>query len=86
MTEEQFNDALANPADRSLCWFEPWRGADSEGDDVDVHVEMRASVRGCINLQRRAILTTDCNGDVPDDRLLSDFIAVHWASLVEEPK
>lgn len=86
MTEEQFNLLLEDRYRQHLSWVEPWCGTASDGDSVDVCVGMRATAAGCINLQRRAVQSTGFKDAISDDQLLSDFIAVHWASLVEDGK
>ena len=86
MTEKQFNLLLEDRYRQQLCWVEPWVGTASDGYGVDVCVEMRATAAGCINLQRRAVQSTGFKDSISDDQLLSDFIAIHGASLVEDGK
>ena len=62
-------------------WFEPWQACGPDGNRVDAHITLRASVHDCINLQR------ECDrqkGEVATDdaERLKDFISVHWASVV----
>lgn len=65
-----------------LEWVEPWPACGPEGNAVDAHVRLKATVHDCINLQRAADKqagrpTTDDD----DERRLGDFIAVHWATV-----
>ena len=85
ITDGKFQEILAAPDKFTLCWFEPWPGFTRGSDPVDVGVELRATAAGCINLQLRATPAHYYHDIGTDGDLLSSFIAVHWASLVEEP-
>lgn len=75
---------LENRHTTYLKWMEPWQACGPEGNDLDAHVELRATVHDCINMERltcRAAGTPTVGND--RDRLL-DFIAIHWASVVKD--
>lgn len=66
-----------------LQWYEPYPACGPEGNDLDAHVTLRASVHDCINMQRLVArsLGRPTMGD--DENHLLDFIAVNWAHVVE---
>lgn len=66
-----------------LQWFEPWPACGPEGNELSAHISLQATVHDCINLARSVAkskgLPTMCNYR----ELLLDFMAVHWAKVVE---
>ncbi len=66
-----------------LAWVEPWPAVAPQGGEIDAHVEMRATVHDCVNLQRVAWEAKGIPHQFRDKDLLLDFIAIHWASVVE---
>jgi len=84
------NELLELRHEVRLIWHEPWVACGPEGnEDVFAHVEMRATLHDCINLQRAVYKDTkEKRNWVPlapgeligkDYEFLLDFIAVHWA-------
>jgi hypothetical protein len=65
-----------------LEWAEPWPACGPEGNALDAHVRLRATVHDCINLQRAADKQAGRPTMGDDERRLGDFIAVHWATVV----
>jgi len=68
-----------------LEWYEPWPSCGPDGNLLDADVTLRATVHDCINMQRE----TDKQNGRPitgdDSERLEDFIAIHWAEVVEAP-
>lgn len=64
-----------------LQWWEPWPAVGPEGNELHADINLRATVHDCINLSRKAAKAAGG----PDDHHLLDFIAVHWAKVVESP-
>ncbi|TXH17009.1 MAG: hypothetical protein E6R03_04620 [Hyphomicrobiaceae bacterium] len=66
-----------------LMWVEPWQACGPEGNDLNAHVELRATIHDCINMSRmvRKAHGHPTAGD--DAGMLLDFMAVHWAELVK---
>ncbi len=86
MTPEE---AIENQDGVYVVWYEPWQGIDAEGFTMSAHVELRATVRHAIAMQRHSAHKA-AKADTPDkcsdlDRLL-DFIAVHWARFQQDEK
>lgn len=66
-----------------LGWAEPWPACGPEGNALDAHVEVRATVHDCINLQRAVAKAGGHPTMGGDGGRLLDFIVVHWAAVVE---
>lgn len=66
-----------------LAWVEPWPAVAPQGGPIDAHVEMRATVHDCVNLQRVAWEAKGIPHQCRDKDLLLDFIAIHWATVIE---
>ena len=66
-----------------LEWKEPWSACGPEGNRLDAHITLRASVHDCINMQRAAAKSHGHPTMGDDYNHLLDFIAVHWAEVVE---
>lgn len=69
-----------------LQWCEPWPACGPEGNDLDAHIILRATVHDCINMQRRAAKAAGRPTMGDDTNYLLDFIAIHWARVVEANK
>ena len=65
-----------------LAWNEPWPATGPEGNHVDAHVELRATVHDCVNLARSVAKQHGHPTMGRDAEFLGDFIAVHWAEPV----
>lgn len=66
-----------------LQWCEPWPACGPEGNDLDAHIILRATVHDCINMQRRVAKSAGRPTMGDDENHMLDFIAVHWARVVE---
>jgi hypothetical protein len=64
-----------------LEWAEPWLACGPEGNDLNAHVVMRATVHDCINLQRAVARQAGRATMGDDENFLLDFMAVHWATV-----
>jgi len=69
-----------------LQWCEPRPACGPEGNDLDAHITLRATIHDCINLQRRAAKSEGRPTMGDDKNHLLDFIAIHWARVVERNK
>lgn len=69
-----------------LQWHEPWTACGPEGNDLQAHVALRATVHDCINLQRRAAKAAGRPTMGRDADHLLDFMAIHWAYPVDGEK
>lgn len=67
-----------------LQWCEPWPACGPEGNDLDAHIILRATVHDCINMQRRVAKAAGRPTIGDDGNHLLDFMAIHWAQVVEE--
>lgn len=67
-----------------LEWGEPWPASGPEGNDLDAHVTLRATVHDCINLSRAVARSKGLPTQGNDAEFLLDFIAVHWAEPVKQ--
>ena len=63
-----------------LVWVEPWSACGPEGNELDAHLELRATVHDCINMQRAASKQAGRSTMGEDGRRLEDFMAAHWAT------
>jgi len=65
-----------------LEWCEPWPAVGPEGNSLDAHVKLRATVHDCINM-RRAVARNSGRPTRGNDReFLLDFIAVNLANTL----
>lgn len=69
----------------TLAWHEPWPGMNKDLSQTDAHVELRASARECVLMARLVVArkSIDTAMSATDEQLLLDWIAVHWAKVVE---
>lgn len=81
MSERELSDLLERRHEAQLEWCEPWLACGPEGNDLDAHVTLRATVHDCINMQRRAAREAGRQTMGDDANHLLDFMAVHWASV-----
>jgi hypothetical protein len=65
-----------------LEWLEPLPACGPEGNDLDAHVTLRATVHDCINMERRADMMRGNDPIRNDARRLTDFINVHWCNII----
>jgi hypothetical protein len=68
-----------------LAWCEPWEACGPEGNRLDAHIELRATVHDCVNMARLAAKAQGFPTMGNDANHLLDFIAVHWAEPVKSP-
>jgi len=61
-----------------LQWVEPWPGTSKDGNRVDCHITLRASVHDCINYHRKPGQPKMTDADV-----LQDFISVNHVGVVD---
>lgn len=66
-----------------LQWCEPWPACGPEGNDLDAHIILRATIHDCINIQRRVAKAAGQQTMGDDANHLLDFMAIHWAQVVE---
>ena len=66
-----------------LQWCEPWPACGPEGNDLDAHIILRATIHDCINMQRRVAKAAGRPTMGDDENHLLDFMAIHWALVVE---
>lgn len=66
-----------------LQWCEPWPACGPEGNDLDAHIVLRATVHDCINMQRRVAKAAGRPTMGDDGNHLLDFMAIHWTRVVE---
>lgn len=64
-----------------LLWVEPWQACGPEGNPLDAHIELRATVHDCINMSRAAAKQAGRPTMGDDRNHLLDFMAVHWATI-----
>lgn len=62
-----------------LAWAEPWPACGPEGNAIDAHIELRATVHDCINLSRAVAKAAGRPTMGDDENHLLEFLAVHWA-------
>lgn len=88
--------ALSTPASKFGCdallesrhetmlqWREPRLACGPEGNDLDAHIILRATVHDCINMQRHVAKAAGRPTMGDDGNHLLDFMATHWAQAVE---
>jgi hypothetical protein len=83
MTTNELTRLLENRHTAVLEWVEPWPACGPEGDALDAHVTLRASVHDCVNLQRQSDMRNGLPTSGDDLRRLDEFIVVHWATARE---
>ena len=66
-----------------LEWVEPWPACGPEGNTIDAHMTLRATVHDCVNLHRAADKQAGRPTMGDDARRLEEFMAVHWATVVQ---
>ena len=69
-----------------LEWGEPHPACGPEGNKLDAHVTLRATVHDCINMARRMAKAHNKPTMGNDYEFLLDFIAVNWATIIYPPK
>lgn len=72
---------LENRHKWKLKWLEPWPACGPEGNPLDAHVEMSATIHDCINLQRQNHSCRDLPTSGNDAELLMEFWSVHHACI-----
>ena len=77
----EINEMLEQRHTLKLLWVEPWKACGPEGNELNAHLELRATVHDCINMSRAAEKQAGRATMGEDARHLLDFIAVHWATL-----
>lgn len=70
-----------------LKWDEPYPAISKDGNSVDAHVTLCASIHDCINMSRLSAQShiTYAN-EISDKDLLIHFISINWATVVPEDK
>ena len=68
---------------KSLTWVEPWPACGPEGNELDAHVALKATVHDCINLQRMAAKEAGRPTMGGDAEHLIAFMTTHWAAVVD---
>jgi hypothetical protein len=76
-------DMLEQRHETWLQWCEPWPACGPEGNDLDAGVVLKATVHNCVNLSRAAAKAAGRLTAGDDEDYLLDFIAIHWATVVE---
>lgn len=75
-------DILESRHETMLEWCEPWPACGPEGNGLDAHIILRATVHDCINMQRLASKNRGGPTMGEDERHLLDFMAIHWARII----
>jgi hypothetical protein len=84
-SKDEVNDWLESRHTKYVTWVEPWAACGPEGNELNAHVILRATVHDCINMSR---LVAKANGHSTmggDRDHLLNFMAVHWAEVVDNP-
>lgn len=76
-------ELLKNRHTYKLQWCEPWPGKTADGNEIDCHIELIATVHDCINMERRTALLSGKGSGLPDYILIDSFIATHWAQVLK---
>jgi hypothetical protein len=83
-SKDEVNDWLESRHTKYVTWVEPWAACGPEGNELNAHVILRATIHDCINMRR---LVAKAEGHSPmggdRDRLL-DFMAIHWAEVAHD--
>jgi len=66
-----------------LQWCEPWPACGPEGNDLDAHIFLRATIHDCINMQRHEAKKAGRPTMGDDRNHLLDFMAIHFTKIVE---
>lgn len=78
------SELLESRHDTYLQWHEPWPACGPEGNHLDAHVIIQATIHDCLNMQRLAEKAAGRPTTGSDEVRLADFMAVHWATVVEQ--
>lgn len=79
MDESRIEKLLESRHEVVLEWDEPWAAFAPQGEPIDAHVTMRATVHDCVNMARIPWAERGTTHQGRDRELLLDFIAVHGA-------
>jgi len=82
-SERDLTALLEQRHETMLQWGGPWPACGPEGNHLDAHIILRATIHDCINLQRRAAKAAGQPTNYRDENYLLDFMAIHWAQIVE---
>ena len=82
--DDKLNALLEARHTKFLQWGEPWQACGPEGNDLDAHIILRATIHDCINMQRLIAKAGGHSTMGEDGERLLDFIAVHWAQVVSD--
>lgn len=86
ISDNEVNALLEARHTKFLQWCEPWPACGPEGNQLDAHIILRATIHDCINMQRLVARSCGRSTMGNDGPHLLDFIAVNWAKVVgEEP-
>jgi len=77
------NEMLEKRHNVKLEWCEPWPACGPEGNDLDAHIILRATIHDCINLQRLVEKAAGRSTMGDDGKHLLEFMAIHWAHVVK---
>lgn len=75
-------DMLETRHETKLAWDDPWEACGPEGNELTAHVEHRATVHDCINIERRHAKLRGQPTSGNDAGFLSDFMAVNRARVI----
>lgn len=75
-------DMLEKRHELFLEWNEPWEACGPEGNKLDSHVVLKATVHDCVNMARLQAKAHNQPTMGNDSEFLRDFIAVHWAKPI----
>jgi hypothetical protein len=81
-SDSTLTELLESRHETLLQWSEPWPACGPEGNELDAHVVLRASIHDCINLNRRAAKAAGRPTMGDDGTHLLDFMASHWTRFV----
>jgi hypothetical protein len=83
-SKDEVNDWLESRHTKYVTWVEPWAACGPEGNELNAHVILRATVHDCINMSR-LVAKADGRSTMGGDRdHLLDFMAVHWAEVAHD--
>lgn len=77
------DEMLERRHELKLVWAEPWKACGPEGNELNAHIELRATVHDCINLSRLVAKAAGRETAGNDADHLEEFIVVHWAIPAE---
>lgn len=78
----EINEMLETRHETLISWEDPWPACGPEGNELNAHVEHRATVHDCINMARAAAKANGHPTSGKDADFLLDFMAVHWAKVI----